>query len=225
MPIHGLSENRRLPRLGKIKMGYIDTSRARSFPRATDYFVCPPEVQAIHGEYPQVIEPVLIPVEDEDVFASTYYRYYTQSYGLTCKGDGETANRLIDVDESDRMDGPVPASGNTERTERRDVPCPCPLLDSRQCRPIMNLQLILPKVPGLGIWQLDTSSFNSIKNVLGSLAIIRSAAGRLTGIPLKLSMEKTTVTPRGMKSKTVNTLKLEVSQQYSAYSLAKGPKR
>ena len=43
MPIKGLSEQRRLPRLGKIRLGVKKKNqKGIEYPASTDYFVCPP---------------------------------------------------------------------------------------------------------------------------------------------------------------------------------------
>ena len=52
MPIKGLTTDRQemLPRIGKIRLGIKKKhSNGREYPAATDYFVCPPEVQAVYG--------------------------------------------------------------------------------------------------------------------------------------------------------------------------------
>jgi len=77
-----------------------------------------------------------------------------------------------------------------------------------QCRRVMNLLFVLPNVPGLGVWQLDTSSFFSIVNINSCVDVIRSVCGRISWIPLKLSLEPREVTPPGIKKKTVHVLHL-----------------
>ena len=89
MPIKNLTESRRLPRLGKIHLGIKKTSQktGKEYPSATNYFVVPPEVAEIVGEKPTEL-PILFPVEDDEKFASQYYRSYSMSRGLVCRGDG-----------------------------------------------------------------------------------------------------------------------------------------
>ncbi|GAI11540.1 unnamed protein product, partial [marine sediment metagenome] len=101
MPIKGLSEQKRLPRLGKIHLGVKVTKNKKGeecapYPRATDYFVCPDEVRAVYGDKPQKLH-IIIPVEDEEMWANQYYRQYSRTRGLVCKGDGETCRRMEDV--------------------------------------------------------------------------------------------------------------------------------
>ena len=97
-PIAGLSEQKRLPRLGKIHLGIKKKSQrtGAEYPVATDYFVCPPEVIKVYGEQPRRLD-VIIPVEDEEIWASQYYRQYSRSRGLVCKGDGVTCRRMVDI--------------------------------------------------------------------------------------------------------------------------------
>ena len=62
MPIKGLTTDRQemLPRIGKIRLGIKKKhSNGREYPAATDYFVCPPEVQAIYGAEPKELTIVL----------------------------------------------------------------------------------------------------------------------------------------------------------------------
>ena len=216
MPIKGLTDRRRMPRVGKIHLGErVINANGREYPRAVDYFVCPPEVQAVHGARPTQL-PIVIPVNEWELAAQTWYKAYSTSRGLVCKGDGERARRLIDRDKITRdpftnePDGPL-ADRDAGETEWVDgLRCPgeeCPYFLNKQCRPIMNLQFLLPDVPGLGVWQLDTSSYHGILNVHSGLAFIESVFGRVAGVPLLLSLEPQEVAPDGRK-KTVHVLHL-----------------
>jgi hypothetical protein len=53
MPIKGIPEIVRLPRLGKIRLGIKKkTDAGVSYPSPTDYFVCPDELKKVFGEKP-----------------------------------------------------------------------------------------------------------------------------------------------------------------------------
>ena len=53
MPIKGISEIVRLPRLGKIRLGIKKkTDAGVSYSSSTDYFVCPDELKKVFGEKP-----------------------------------------------------------------------------------------------------------------------------------------------------------------------------
>ena len=215
-PIHGLSETRRLPRLGKIHLGEkVTNARGVEYPKATEYFVVPDEVAKIYGAQPTSLD-IMFPVEDEAIFASQFYRAYSQTRGLVCKGDGERAARLIDVATKRGTEDTGEITGDIATAQAKavewvdDIPCPgqaCPYYQKKQCGELMMLLFILPRVRGLGIWQLDTSSYHGMVNVNSTLAMIRQMFGRGSGIPLVLSLEPMEVAPEG-KKKTVRVLQL-----------------
>jgi len=72
MPIQGLTQVRRLPRLGKSKWELRSKQNERrreiEIPQKTDHFVVPPEVEKDYGKEPKVLD-ILIPVEDEEKWA------------------------------------------------------------------------------------------------------------------------------------------------------------
>jgi len=215
MPIKDLSDVVRLPRLGKIRLGTRDPDRG--FPRKADHFVFPKD----HSDYQKLLElyheapkslPILIPVEDEELWATQYYRSYNQTYGLICKGDGETALRMVDVETEE-----LPKANKAGTVRLKDIPClgkGCPIYQNKekgksQCHEVMNLRFILPQVPGLGVWQIDTGSKNSILNINNCARIIKRAFGRISMIPLTLTFEPMQVNnPEDGKKQTVYVLNL-----------------
>lgn len=203
MPIVGLSEQKRLPRLGKIHLGVkkVSPRTGREYPVATPYFVCPPEVIAVYGDKPTRLD-VIIPVDDEELFASQYYRQYSRTRGLVCKGDGLHCRRMIDI-----STGNVASKDTKEIAWCEGLPClgkECPDYKAKACQEVMNLQAMLPKVPGLGIWQIDTGSVHSIMNINNSALMIRSMCGTVAWILLVLSLDPTeVVNPDDGKKKTV----------------------
>ena len=223
MPIKGLTDRRRLPRVGKIHLGEkrVSERSGREYPVATDYFVCPPEVEEVVGRQPTALN-IIFPSDDHEQVMPTYYKAYSNVRGKVCQGDGETARRLVDVDAMHRDDATgeifYPVAGrDTKRAEwQTGIPCPgmdCPYYarnpDATQklCREIMNLMFVLADVPGLGVWQLDTSSYHGIVNLHSGLEFARAAFGSVVGIPFRLSLEPMEVAPDGMK-KTVQVLHL-----------------
>jgi len=61
MPIKGLTQVRRLPRLGKIKMGIkVKTTLGVEYPQKTDYFVVPPEVADVYGDRPKALDIIIL---------------------------------------------------------------------------------------------------------------------------------------------------------------------
>ena len=216
MPIEGLTTQRRLPRLGKIRTGIkVTHQNGREYPKAVDHFVCPPEVQEVYGPEPKALD-IILPVDSEDLVASAYYKAYSASRGLVCRGDGATANRLIDADRkavepiTGVVTGPI-AGRDAKLTEwTTGITCPgreCPYYAAKQCRALMSLQFMLPNVAGLGVWQLDTSSYHSIVNIYSGMDLARNIFGSAAMTPLTLSLEPMEVSPEGQK-KTVYVLYL-----------------
>lgn len=208
-PIRGLTESRRWPRLGKIHLG-IKKQSVKSgafYPSATDYFVVPPEVAEVVGEKPTEL-PILFPNEDDEKFASQFYRSYSMTRGLVCRGDGETCRRMVDA-----QTGELANRDSTDILWKDELPCEgqdCPYY-GKQCKEVMNLQFLLPTVEGLGIWQIDTSSINSIKNINSAIELIRGVYGRIAMIPLLLTLEPIpVVNPDDGKKKTVRVLNLRI---------------
>ena len=208
-PIKGVSEIRRMPRLGKIRLGIKEISpRTKNpYPVAVDYFVVPDEVKKVYGDKPAKLQ-IMFPTEDPGEFAIQWLRCYSFTQGLICKGDGMMCRRKVDTATGDF------ANHTTETWEWKDgLPCDpdtCPIYcgESPQCRRVMNLLFLMPDVPGFGVWQLDTSSFYSIVNVNSCLDLIKRLCGRISFIPLTLSLEPQLVEPPGIKRKTVHILQV-----------------
>lgn len=220
-PIKGLSEQKRLPRLGKIHLGIKKTNKQGvEYPSATNYFVCPTEVQAVYGEQPQRLD-IFIPVEDDELWASQYYRQYSRTRGLVCKGDGVTCRRMIDI-----VTGSTANRDSSEILWKDRLPCTgreCPDYQAQKCKEVMNLQFILPKVPGIGIWQIDTGSINSIRNINNMAAMIRATCDRISWLPLVLTIEPTEVTnPDDGKKKMVHCLNMRYEGNLGTLLVAGG---
>lgn len=207
-PIEGVSDIRRLPRLGKIRLGIKKEGSDGPYPKAVDYFVCPEEVKAVYGEKPVELK-IMFPSDDIEIVAPQYYKCYSYSQGLICRGTGKTSRRKVDVRTGDF------ANRDTKEWELADGNCDpddCPKLAQKQCRKVMSLRFLLPDVPGLGVYQLDTSSFYSILNVNSQIApdgFLRPfTKGRISFIPLILAVGPQEVNPPGEGRKTVHVLKL-----------------
>lgn len=204
MPIKGLSDARRLPRLGKIHLGIKKTAGSgKEYPSEVDYFVCPPEVEKVFGEKPKALR-VMFPLENEEVFFSQYYKCYGASL-LKCKGDGEKAT-----------------TWDEENGGMKDIACPCKRLESGECKQVGILQFLIPDVPGAGVYQITTSSKNSIIDINSSIAFIRSICGRVRMIPLILKREENVMqrTENGSPKKSTHyTLKIDLDENITLRQL------
>lgn len=200
--IKGISERRRLPRLGKIRLGIKATSQktGKEYPKEVDYFVCPPEVQAVYGENPKELD-IMLPVNDLGIVLPTAYKWYGRSFGVKCVGDGETAMRSYGEE------------------GMKEVDCPCKHLKSEEntkgeCNRIAHFLFILPQVSMGGVYQIDTGSINSIIDIQSGLDYTATLVASVTGeyrfamIPLKLKRVKRETHGSGRKE-THYTLMVE----------------
>ena len=145
MPIKGISEIVRLPRLGKIHLGVKKKNdEGVSYPMPTDYFVCPEEVRKVFGEKPKELR-VMFPTKDATQWAAQYLRRYSRNGRLLCRGDGETSVARTDV-----RTGEI-TSSESVTTELREITCnpeKCVSYQRGDCRRVLNLQFLLPDCPG-----------------------------------------------------------------------------
>ncbi|OGM09081.1 hypothetical protein A2Z67_03800 [Candidatus Woesebacteria bacterium RBG_13_36_22] len=173
--IKGLSDRRRLPRLDSIRLGIKKKSAktGAEYPCEVDYFVVPDKIKEIYGDKPISLD-VMIPINEIDAVFPAAYKYYGSSRGLICQGNGEKAYRV-----------------NAETKEMEDVECPCEHLESGKCKQSATLMVILPKVSVGGVYQIRTSSFNSIVDIQSGLDYISALLGRFAMVPLTLRRVKT----------------------------------
>ena len=207
MPIDGLSDIVRIPRLGKIKLGVKVKAKDKDvqYPKATDYFVVPDEVKKIYGEKPTELQ-IMFPVEESELFAQQWLRAYSMTQGLVCIGTGVEARRKVDV-----ATGAI-ADHDTKQWEWREMSCDpqeCQEYQTKRCRRVMNLQFLLPEVPGLGVYQIDTSSFYSIVNINSMVKMLKGMLGRCSLVPLTLTLGPIEVCPPGLTKKTVHIMHIK----------------
>lgn len=183
--IKDISDRRRLPRLGKIRLGVkmISKKTGKEYPKETDYFVCPEEVRKIYGDQPKELD-VMFPLNEVEAIFPQRYVWYGQSRGVKCIGDGEKAQRAD-------IEGMEKAQGYRENIIR-EIECPCDKL-GKECRRRAHLMVILPKVSLGGIYQIDLGSYHSIIDINSALSTdpenvgyVMSLVGRIAMVPLKL---------------------------------------
>ncbi len=180
--IKGISERRRLPRLGRIRLGIKVPNKGKdpnsceckgigcfkcTHPIETPYFVVPKEVSAIYGERSIELD-IMAPVNDLDVVFPHAYKWYGSSRGLKCTGNLEIAFRMNE---------------ETRTMEQRE--CPCEHKD-KDCNPSAALQVILYKVNFGGVYQITSGSFNSMVDIPSGFDFTQALLGRFAMVPLKL---------------------------------------
>jgi hypothetical protein len=210
MAIKGISDIDRLPRLGKIRLGIKEKNASgKEYPEKIDYFLLDPDdesilasVREVYGEKPKALDIMFASESPEQVFPQYLKRY---SFGtLACKGDGEEG---IQRNFSRQTVG---SKDQMVRGEDTKVKCEgCTYRRQNKCRPLASLMFLLPKIPGIGCWQLDTGSFHSITTVNAGLKLVKQMYGRLSGVPIKLLLTPRAVTVDG-RAKTVYVLSLSI---------------
>lgn len=190
-------------RLGKIRLGVWVERGDKSHPESRDYFVCPPEILAVIGDdKPRELE-IMFPVDDPEVLFPQALKAYRGAKGagkLWCYGDGQVAYRR-------NGDGP-------ERVKRE---CPCELLEQKKCEARATLNFLLPDVPGIGVWQIETGNKRSIVSLNSDLETYRGLFGGLRGIPFTLKMidepmERWDEAAKRMRADTAHVLKLDTKR-------------
>ena len=190
--ITGLSDIRRIPRLGRIRLGHINhnTQTEKNYPMEDPFFHVPAEVAKVYGEQPTELN-IMFPVNDRSVVFPQAYEYYGNARRLLCKGDGTDAIRW-----------------DSQKLSMVATPCPCDLLGNG-CKQRAHLQVLLPRVKSTGIYQIDTSSENSIiaiNSYLDMLAPLdhpeHGILGYFAMVPLKLRRVERDIYPNGIHRKT-----------------------
>lgn len=211
MPIKDLSDRGRVPRIGKIHLGIKKkNAKGTEYPSAVDYFVCPDEVRAVYGDQPKSLNITFHTNDILEIFPQ-FYKRYGKSKGLICRGDGEFATETN------------PDTGEMKEIECLGRECPYYKKEPSECKTIGNLYFMIPASNRFGVYQLDTSSYNSILNINGGLKFgMQLTNGRLAFIPFILEVVPQEVNPDGRK-KTVYVLRLEADIQNMMKALDQKP--
>jgi len=169
--IEGLSTIRRLPRLGKIRLGVkkVSAKTGKEYPSETDYFVCPAEIRKVIGDEPKELN-IMFPLNDPEALFPQAYKWYGSSKGLKCRGDGISALRL-----------------NEETGEMEERTCPCELLENGKCKQRASLSFMMPGIKIGGVYQIDLSSYHSIVDInSGFDYAMAMLGGRIAMVPFIL---------------------------------------
>lgn len=132
--------------------------------------------------------------DDIDNNFQTQFALYSGSE-CRCAGDGRTAKRKL-------------KNGQIEIVECN--PQTCEFYQSNKCKIGGVLCCLLSESQTVGgVWKLRTHSFHSVRNILGSLALIKEITGGiLSGIKFQLTLSPKSVNVEG-RSTTVQVLNIE----------------
>ena len=91
-----------------------------------------------------------------------------------------------------------------------DGPCLCDP-DKRECKPHTRLQVLLPDVPGLGCWRLDTTGYYAAVELAGTVDLLELATGRGVLLPARLRIDQRSVLRDGQTRRfPVPTLDIDI---------------
>jgi hypothetical protein len=195
--VKGISDRRRLPRIGRIRLGFKVVKGNAEFPAELPFFMLPVEVAkqygnkdpmvmverakemgvtrqdvltfiSRHGDRMAEAIEIMLPINEQGAIFPQAYKFYGSSKGIKCIGDGEIAWE----------DG-------QQRT------CPCERLKTEDnpkgaCTLRGSLMCLLPKVNMGGIYQIDVGSYNSVIDVNSGMDYVSSIVGRFAMVPLLL---------------------------------------
>ncbi len=159
---------KRLPRLGKIRLGAkaVSAKSGKEYPKDLGYFACPPEVEAVYGEQPAALH-VMVPTPNISEWFPVSLKMYGTGEKLKCRGDGEIATCFDE------------ATG--QWVERACLYKECPFFMDRQCTEVGNLMVILPRVSIGGVYQIDTGSWHGINNVYNEFQAFKDVLSGIIG--------------------------------------------
>ncbi len=91
-----------------------------------------------------------------------------------------------------------------------DGPCLCDP-EARECKPHTRLQVLLPDVPGLGCWRLDTTGYYAAVELAGTVELLEYASTRGAFLPARLRIDQRSVLRDGQTRRfPVPTLDIDV---------------
>jgi hypothetical protein len=186
----------RFPRVGKIRLGeQVPTKSGGSLrPSKIDYFrveaeesgVTSPEAAAsfheVYGERPTSLRAVLPGSTPADVFEGAFKLYGQSKLKRLCDGtacDERTAT-------GGWAESPCICSARGYAPDHKD-----------RCKLVWSLQVLLPDVLGIGVWQIDTSSEISVRRVGAWLQMMHGLTGDLAMVEFVLDLVETKVAPEG----------------------------
>lgn len=182
MPIKEFQEKRRLPVIGKIRLGTRKVSQGgKEYPSETDYFVLDdaPDVAKVYGDQPKQLE-VMFPSDDLNAVIPHWYKWYAGGVKdkdgnivggkLNCYGDGDVAHYMLKRDPITRV---VP----TRKCLIENCPDWKDGKGVQQCKPAMSVFVLLPRVSLLGLYQIDTTSKAAIQNFVNQMYLLKETWG------------------------------------------------
>jgi hypothetical protein len=71
-----------------------------------------------------------------------------------------------------------------------DGPCLCEQEGERRCNPTTRLSVILAKLPGIGVWRLESHGYSAAKEIPGTVALLEMLGVNSLFVPARLRIEQ-----------------------------------
>ncbi len=223
-----------LPRVGKVRLGVQVDVQGRegvTRPKATDYFVVTADdagvttaesaesfLELYPGE-PRILRCILPAVSAEQVFEGAWRLYGTGKLKRKCDGqecDERTATGGWETQPCVCQAQDIPeevqhSSGNMVK-------------NPAHCRLIYTLNVFLPGVQGVGVWQVETQSPIGARKIANWLRMMEGMTADLRGLPFELHLVPVQVAPGG-KTKTVHVLEPRATAETQLWIGERGRKQ
>jgi len=181
LPVKEQAEVLKLKSLGKIRLGEREKGEGgRDYYVPSDHFVCPDEVKKVFGDKPTELRGMLL--LRPGYCPRQFFRCYTESGSLVCRGDGDTAVQIYEKE---------PRCASPARLKELSCnPGECFYHQRGDCRKVVTLFLFLPDCPAFGVYQLDTCSPDSVNNIYWEIAVLQGICSGVSVIRVSLEMEE-----------------------------------
>lgn len=173
-----LNRQRRLAEIGRIRMGEKRTSqRGTKYPAALQTWRLTSRVRDRLDAAARIYGGQVRPWEDEP----GQYELYTESDALdVILAPGEPVSLWMEHWDKPSPKGRVTCirrcDGVTEQIS--DQPCFCENEEKPLCKSTTRLSVILYRVPGLGVWRLDSKGYNASVELAGTAEFLASLGER-----------------------------------------------
>jgi hypothetical protein len=187
----------RFPRVGKIRLGeQVPTKSGSSLrPSKLDYFRVEAEESGVtsaeaaesfhevYGDKPTSLRCVIPGPTPESVFEGAWRLYGANKLKRIC--DGQTCDERTAT--GGWVESPCICAARAYAPDHRD-----------RCKLTWSLQVLLPDVKGIGVWQIDTGSEISVRRVSAWLRMMYELTkGDLSLLEFWLDLVETKVAPEG----------------------------
>jgi len=127
------------------------------------------------GDRPKAL-PVMIAVENEEMFLRQYYAVYGGNQRLKCQGNGEIAERRDDKGQITQIECPSPEF--------------CEFAKQFKCSARIDIMLVLPDINMGGVYQLSSGSINTDIDLRSGIEMAKYLFGRISWVPMMMSREE-----------------------------------